>query len=245
MNMLANLKTDDSIIEDKDSLGGGTYILESGVYPMTIDLAYLSVSDSGAMALNLHLKTDDVVIRQTLWLTGGTAKGCNNYYVNQKGEKKYLPGFTHANHLCLLTVKKELSDLDTEEKVIKLYDYNAKAEVPTKVNMVMDLIGQDISVGLLKQTVDKNAKDASGAYVPTGETREENEIDRLFRASDGKTVNEIRDKIDPAEFRDQWAAKHTGVTKNKAKGATAGTPAMGTMAGKAAAPAPRKSLFDE
>jgi len=245
MSMLANLTSDATIVEDKDTLGGGSYVLESGVYDMTIELAYLAKSQEGALSLNLQLKHNNTIVRQTLWLTGGNAKGNKNYYLNKTGEKKYLPGFSHANALSLLTVKKEINQIQDEPKVIKLYDYTAKAEVPTKVDMLTELLGQTISIGLLKQVVDKNVKTSDGTYVPSGETREENEIDRLFRASDGKTVNEIKDGVDPGEFRDAWAKKWTGVTKQKAKGAGKGGPAPMGAVSNAAAPAPRKSLFDE
>lgn len=221
MNMLANLATDDSIATAKDSVGGSGP-LESGLYPCTVGLAFLKKSDGGAMALVLNLKTDDgKEIRQTLWMTSGTAKGCKNYYEDKQGAKQYLPGFTHANALCLLSVGKPIAELTTETKVINLYSPEAKAEVPTKVEMLMDLIGQEIYVGLLKQTVDKTQKNDAGVYVATGETRDENEIDKFFRAKDKMTEAEIRAKADEAAFFLTWDQKWTGKTKDKAKGAAA------------------------
>jgi hypothetical protein len=95
-----------------------------------------------------------------------------------------------ANSLCLLTLGKEISELTTEEKVLNIYSPDAKAEVPTKVQVLMDLLNQEILVGLIKQTVDKTAKDAAGAYQPTGETREENEIDKFFRARDLRRLDQ-------------------------------------------------------
>src|SRR4030095_2600545 len=179
MSLLANLATDSSIMNDKDSVGSGG-VLDSGLYPAKVSLAYAKKSDGGARGLVLHLKTaEGREIRQTLWMTSGTAKGCKNYYETKDGEKRYLPGFTLANSLVQLTLDKEIAALDTEVKVVNVYSADVKAEVPTKVDMLVELLGTEILVGVIKQTVDKTQKSDSGAYVPTGETREENEIDKF------------------------------------------------------------------
>lgn len=243
MNMLANLTTDSSIADEKDSVGGGG-VLESGIYNCKIAMAYLSKAASGALGLVLTLKTDaGRDLKQTLWMTSGTAKGCKNYY-EKDGEKNYLPGFLHANSLALLTVGKEISQLETETKVVNVYSAEAKAEVPTKVEVLMDLLGQEIIAGVIKQTVDKTKKNEAGAYEPTGETRDENDIDKLFRAKDRMTTAEIRAQAETATFIDTWSNKWTGLTKNKAKGAagTAGAPSAAAGA-PAAAKKPTTSLF--
>lgn len=244
MSLLATLTTDTAIADEKDSVGGGYAPLDSGLYGAKIDLAYLTKSSGGALGLVLTLSTEDKrEIRQTLWMTSGTAKGCKNYY-EKDGEKHYLPGFLHANALALLTVGKEISQVDTEKKVINVYSSEAKAEVPTPVEMLTDLLGKEILVGLIKQTVDKTTKDAAGNYVPTGETRDENEIDKLFRASDRKTTAEIRAQAPEGVFADTWATKWVGQTKDKTskKVGTAGVPGAGQAAANSASK-PTSSLF--
>lgn len=244
MSLLANLATDATIKNEKDSIGGSGPV-DSGLYPFTVAMAYLNIASSGAMGLVLNLKTEDgKEVRQTLWMTSGTAKGCKNYY-EKDGEKHYLPGFIHANALCLLTVGKEISALETEDKVINVYSAEAKAEVPTKVKVFMDLLNQPIIAGMIKQTVDKTVKNDAGVYVPTGETREENEIDKFFRAKDRMTTAEIRAQADTATFIDSWDQKWTGKVKDRAKGAAAGLAGVPKNLG--AAPAgtkkPTTSLF--
>ena len=244
MSLLSALTTDNTIEDEKDVVGGGSRVRESALYPMKIVLAYLNKSAGGALSLNLTFKDDEGEVRQQLWMTSGTAKGGKNYY-ERDGKRNYLPGFLHANALCLLTVGKEISQLDTEDKVVNLYSYEAKAEVPTKVDMVMDLLDQEVLVGLIKQTVDKNVKNDAGVYVPSGETREENEVDKIFRASDRMTTAEIRAEATEASFVNLWDQKWTGKVKDKStKGATgvAGAPQQAA----AAAPAanrPKTSLF--
>lgn len=247
MNIFANLTTDDTIATEKDSVGGGSGPLNSGLYPMTVAMAHITVSSGGATGLVLSLKTEaNQEVRQTLWMTSGTAKGGKNYY-EKDGIKNYLPGFLLANSLCQLACGKDIAQTDIEDKVINLYSYDAKAEVPTKVKVVMDLLNQPILVGMLRQTVDKNVKNEANVYVPSGETRDENEIDKLFHPESRLTTAEIKAKASEAVFVNTWEAKHAGVTRNKAKGAgAAGVAGAPRSAGASAAPAaskPKSSLF--
>jgi len=227
MSLLNALTSDESITPEKDSVGGSGP-LESGLYPVKIAMAHINKAASGALGLVLSMKTEDNhEIRQTLWMTSGTAKGGKNYY-EKDGQKNYLPGYLHANSVALLAAGKEISEMETETKVINLWSSEAKSEVPTKVEAVMDLIGKEIIVGLIKQTVDKTKKNEStGVYEATGETRDENEVDKIFRASDRMTTAEIRAQATEPTFINTWEAKWVGKTKNKAKGATgtAGAPA--------------------
>ena len=226
MSLLANLATDSSIADEKDSIGGSGP-LDSGLYNCTVSMAHITKSAGGAMGLVLTLKTsDNKEVRQTLWMTSGTAKGGKNFY-EKDGEKHYLPGFIAANALCLLAAGKEVSQMDTETKVINLYSPEAKAEVPTKVEVLMDLLGQEIIAGIIKQTVDKTKKnEATGQYEATGETREENEIDKFFRAKDRMTTAEIRAQAEEATFINAWEQKWAGKVKDRAKGAASGLPGV-------------------
>lgn len=241
MSLLKNLATDETIANEKDSIGGGG-VLESGLYPAKVTLAYVTKSSGGATGLVLKAKTSEGRdINQTLWMTSGTAKGAKNFY-EKDGVKSYLPGFIAANALSLLTTGKDIAELDTETKVVNVYSSEAKAEVPTKVEMVVDLLGKDIVIGLIKQTVDKNVKNDQGVYVASGDTREENEIDKFFRAEDHMTTAEIRAAASEPAFYNTWNTKWSGNTRNKAKGAgtagVAGAPKAATGTKK-----PTTSLF--
>lgn len=244
MSLLSGLTTSNDIAAEKDSVGGG-FVLDSNVYNFTIKLAYLQKAASDALALVVHLTTEDNKdVRQQFWMTSGKEKGCKNYFVDKKGEKQYLPGFNMANSLCLLTVGKEISQMETETKVVNLYSSEAKAEVPTNVEMLTELLGKQVLGGLIKQVVDKTAKDAAGNYQPTGETREENELDKLFRERDGKTTAEILAQAPEAVFIETWKKKWVGQVKDKST-KTAGTAGAPKAAGAAATGTakPQNSLF--
>ena len=244
---LASLRTDQSIEVEKDTIGGITRIEESNVYNLTIELAFLRTSPSGAVALETHLKTDKGAnLRQTFWMQSGTAKGGKHYYVAKDGKKRYLPGFTLANDLALLTAAAEIGEVSTEEKMVKLWDYTAGEEVPTKVQMFTDLVGKDIKAGIQLSIEDKNVKNDSGEYVPSGETRTESNVDKFFRARDGLTRTEIIAGETTPVFVDAWVEKNQGSIRNNAKGSkgvATGSP-MAPMTAKAAnTAAPVTSLF--
>lgn len=240
--MFDNLKTDDAIAHEGDYLGGSR-ILDTDAYTLAIDVAYLDVSKGGANSVNVVLKSQDgKLVRQQWWVTSGTAKGCKNYY-EKDGKKSYLPGFSAANNFALLAVGEELSTLAerSEEKVLNLYDFEARKEVPTKKKVLTGLLGAEITVGVERQKVDKTAKNDAGAYVPTGETREQNEIVKSFRAKDGLTATEIRAGETEAVFLSKWVDQNKGNIRDLSTGEAAVE--AGAQAGAPAAVTETKSLF--
>lgn len=244
MNIFANVVTDSSIEEEIDVVSSGFKPLESGIYTFEIKQAYAGEASSGAKSVTFQFEAaDGTKFKNTQYVTSGKAKGGKNYYETKDGKKRYLPGFTTTNNICLLSAGKELHEIEMEEKVINLYDKDAGKEVPTKVMMLMDILGKEITLGVIKQIVDKNVKDGAGNYVPSGETREENEVDKVFRARDGMTVAEIKAQAEEAVFINTWKEANEGKTRNKAKGAQNGSVAGAPTAAASSAPAPAKSLF--
>lgn len=237
--MFQDLTTDSSIANEEDRLGGNGGPLESGIYLAKIKAAYGEVSKGGARGLSLQLDIDGREYRETLWVTSGTAKGCKNYY-EKDGEKHYLPGFLNATALALLTVGKELAELEPEDKVLNLYDFDQKTEVPTKVPMLTELLGEQVYVGIRKVKDNKSVRGDNG-YVPTNEAREFNEMDKFFHAESKMTTSEIRAEAEEAHFFDLWDEKNTGKLVDKFKevdGApAAGAPSVGKPKSE------RKALF--
>lgn len=245
MPLEAVLSVEDDIKDEVDSIGSSGP-LESGLYEHTVKMAYMGESKGGAINMTLHLADPNGrELRTTVYLTSGKAKGQLNYYVDKRTKQKsYLPGFNIADSLCLLTVGKHIAELATEAKLVGIYNFDTRKEEPTQVPVVMDLLGKSIITGVIKQTVDKNknvaAEGEAPDYQPTGETRDENEIDKFFRASDGLTTAEIRAKTTVAAFKETWAAKWTGNTRDK----STGTASPAAQAATVAAAKPTKSLFE-
>ncbi|HCW6388597.1 hypothetical protein K5F27_16945 [Acinetobacter baumannii] len=243
MGALANLSYDDSIKQETDSVGGKFKLFDSGVELARIKLAYLQQADSGALGLNCTFQIGEDEYKETFWMTNREGK---NYFIDkQSGDKKYLAGFLHADAICCLAGKKPIAEMDTETKLVKLYNSEAKQEVPTKVDVLDDLTDKEIKLGIIKQKVFKQEK-VDGKYVDTDETREENTVDKVFRASDDKTTAEIRAKAEEATFINVWKERWEGQIKDRTKNGPkkaagkAGAPKPGAAAGKATS-----SLFDD
>lgn len=240
MSIFANLKTKEGVAEETDRIGGSR-VLESDVYDFTVDMAYIAFSQGGAMSLNLTLKgSNGENLKEAIWVASGDAKGNKNTFTDKQGKEQYLPGFNMGNAISLLTVGKEIGDLDPEEKTINIYNFEAKKEVPTKVPVLVEMLGEKITLGVLKVISDKNIKDDSGKYVPSGETREGNEIAKAFHGDTQMTVAEIRAESSEATFVNTWREKNKGNTRDKSTGASGSTGTTGAPTGAAA---PKKSLF--
>lgn len=248
--MFENLKTDSAIKGQETDNLGGRQLFDTNAYKGKVTMAYAKKSEGGALALALTVKFDDGrEFSKDIYMTN---KQGQNFY-ERDGEKHYLPGFNLVNSLCLLTTGQEISMLPTETKTVKVYNSDAKAEVPTPVPVVVDLIGQDVIVAIERLIDDKTEKGDDGKYYPTGDTIEVNEIAKFFCAREGfegMTQTEVKDSRDgkaPDElFMTKWLNKNKGQIRNKAKGAKeggSGKPSAGGAAGAPAQKKPTSSLF--
>ncbi len=238
MSALAALKYDDDVKETKDTVGGGFSVRTSGVYDATIKMAYLGKTTNNGTNLNCIFDVDGSEYRENLFLADVTGK---TYYTDKDGGKHYRQGFLNADALALLTTGKPLSDCATERKVVKLYNFEQKKDIPTEVECLVGLLGQKVKLGVLQELSFKSAKQPDGSYKETSETKESNVIDKVFHAATSKTVNEFRAKVAEAEFMPKWAEKWTGKVKDKTAGKT---PAAGSpRTAQAATAKPTTSLF--
>ena len=95
--------------------------------------------------------------------------------------------------------------------------------------VVTSILNKPITIGILKVIENKQEKnEATGEYVPVSETREINEIAKFFHTETGKTVVELKKKIDlPPEdlFKAKWTEKNAGKTQDRSSKPTATGPA--------------------
>ena len=238
MTDYSNLSVEDDVAPEKDTLPAErSFSIDSGVYPVTIDLAYLVESKGGSTMLNIHFKEDPFggfTVKERLILTSGHAKGKKNTYTDSDGVKHLLPGMSHADSIAKLTCGKGFGQLmpSVEKKMVKLWNFDAKAEIPTEVDVVMDLMGKKLQVGILKVEENKR-RNEGGNWVDTNEKKDKNELDRVFN-EDGQTAIEAT-AGQPGTFLEKWKGKNDGRTVNRYKpvpGAATPTP------GAPAAPAP-------
>jgi len=230
-----------------DRVGGGGTI-GTNIYTGKIKVAYAGKSEGGANSITTLIEAGGIELRETHWVTN--KKGENTYPDKNDASKKHLlPGFVTMNDMCLLALDGELMDQDWEEKVLNLYDFDAKKEVPTNVQVLTALTGKEVTIAVVEQTVDKQKKDTNGVYQNTGETRNENVIEKVLH-TDRRTVVEIQEGMAEPVWAPAWVKKNVGKgPKNRSKGVDGKTGAPGGRSGAPGAagnsgfPAPKKSLF--
>ena len=243
MSLFSNMKSE-GLEQSQDRLGG-FQAFESDIYTGTVKALYAGESKGGAVSVTLILDVGEgKEYRETFYVTN---KNKENFFVNKGTKKKSpLPGFTVVNDICLITTGKELHELETEEKVIKVWDSDAKAEVPKSVPMVTEALGQKVSVGVLKQLENKTEKQGD-EYVAIPETRDVNIVDKVFHPEFKVTVAEARQGKKNGEFWDAWLKRNQGQTRDRRElkdgEASAAKPGTPPKTGAPAAAAPRKSLF--
>lgn len=260
-NLFGNLKEKTKNAEAaKDSLGGGAFgAKESDIYTGDVKVAYVGKADSGADWMQIiveNMKNSDGLdageFRAQVYFTSGKEKGNKPTY-EKNGKEYFLPGYTVINDMLLMATGTELFDAAFEEKIVKVYDFDQKAEVNKSVMVPVDLIGQTIMFALEKTIESKQSKDDDGKYYDNGETREVNEIQKLFHPELLVTVVEAQEaekaekELTPelAVFHAAWLEKNKGKTRDKTKGSASGKggtpPKPGATGG--SAPAGGKSLF--
>lgn len=210
MSLFKSLQTT-GLEESRDSLGGFT--LESDIYAGKIKVAYAQPAASGAMGIVMLFDFGGKEYRETVYVTN---KKGENFYLNKNDATKKvpLPGFTTADDICLIVTGKPLCEQVTEEKVVNVYDNDAKKELPKSVQMLVDLVGQDIRVAIQKRIENKSVKQGD-EYVLTAETREVNSIEKVFHPELHLTVVEARSGQEVAKFHDAWLERNKGKTIDK------------------------------
>ncbi len=232
----------DGLEDSKDVLGGNFDPVTTDVYDATIKVVYIgnSARSKAQSATVIATLEGGKEFRETIWFT--SAKGVN-YYADKKDASKRqpLPGFTTIDDLCLLATGHELSEQDTENKVLKIYSAAVKEEVPTEVPTISDLAGKQVKFAIQRQIVDKTKANDAGEYVPTGETRMENTIAKVLHAETGRTVPEYRHEVDPAQFMPAWIERNRGKDRNRSVGKKDNAGGIGSSG--TGRPEAKKSLF--
>jgi hypothetical protein len=241
-NIFSDKKPASTEVEE-DFVGGGSYTLDTDLYTGVLKLAYLTKSKGGANAMNFVINIDGKDHTFTEWMT--TKSGAITYVDKKDNTISHnLPGYSKVESACLLYAGKYVGKMDAEDQVVKIYDYDAKKDLPQSVTCFTELHGEEVCVAIQRQTVDKNKDDGSGNYVPTGETRDQNEIVKFLAVGSEVTISEVQKFVenlggtfadvveegdlgkaleritsDHGAYATTWLEKNKGQTYNKAKGA--------------------------
>ena len=205
----------DGIEESEDRLGGFR-VLEAAPYTGTIKAAYAGKSaTSNSQSVTVILDTKDAgEYRETFWVTN---KKGENFYLDKDGKtKKPLAGFTVIDDICVCTTGKGLNQQMAEDKVMNIYDPEQKKEMPKSVPMLVELLGKEITFGIVKELKNKQVKNTTtGNYEDTPDTREENSTDKIFHYPSNLTVVEARKQIQTPTFYGAWVERNKGQTRDR------------------------------
>ena len=199
--------------EETDNIGDG-FLWDTGIYKVTIMLAYMDKSRGGATSINFIFKREDgKELRNTIYITNRAGQ---NFYMRDDKEMLNI-GWQHATSLYYAATGTHLKEATEEKKVINIYDFDAKKELPQSRDVLVDLLGKEIILGLHKITEDKNVKNSAGKYVTSGKVRDVNMIDKTFQPS-GMTNAEANEGLTAPVFLLKWKDKFGTKTIDKAKG---------------------------
>ena len=193
--------------------------LDSGVYSGSLGIVFAGQAASGARNVTIHVNLDNgKKLTETVYISN--KDGQNTY--EKEGKHYFLPGFQLINNLAIMTTGKGLFDLAdaVETRSVKLYDYEAKAEVLTDVPAIVPMIGQRVLLAVLEEEKEKQKKnDATGKYEGTGEYSLINTIVKCF---DPETTQSAVEKADGAEATamEAWLKVNKGKVKEAKKAAT-------------------------
>lgn len=209
--MFGNLTTD-GLQESQDRLGG-IQVFNTDIYIGVIKALYAGKSTGGATSVTLIADLDGKEYTETLYVTN---KDGQNWFANKQDNTKKvpLPGFTVVDDICLIATGEPLAAQETEEKVVKVWDSEAKKEMPKSVPMIIAALGKPIALGIQKTLANKQTK-VGNDYVPNAETREENHIDKVYHPEMKLTVAEARAGQDVAQFWDAWLLKNKDQVRDK------------------------------
>lgn len=234
-------KLDDTGLEQTEDRLGGYSPFSTDIYHSKIKLAYAIESSGGAAGVVFVADINGREYRETLWVTN---KKGETFYLNKndKTKKVPLPGFEVVNTICIMTTEKPLKEQATEEKMVNIYDYDLRKEVPKSVQVLVDLLGKDVYLAITENLVNKTEK-RGDEFVPIADTRIENSIEKVFHYPTKMTINEATSEKPEATFFDAWSERNSGNQRDRrsikdgGSGGTAGAPQAGASGSKP------KSLF--
>lgn len=237
MNFLAQI--DDTGVDRAEDRTGGFHRLDSDIYQATIKTAFAGESAGGAMFVTLICDIKGIEYRETLYISN---RNKEVFYKTNNGRKAPIPGYALFKNICIICTGKEPNKLTTEEKVIKIWDFESGSEQLKSVPVVTELTGKDVALGIVKELVNKRKKNQKGEYVEVAEFNEVNRITAVFHPTKKLTVNEAIDGKEP-HFWDAWLKDNQGKTKDRRK-VKEGDSSFGSVSVETKPKSDYKSVFD-
>lgn len=200
-------KVDESKFAKDEDIVGGFSPLATNVYSGKIKLVYMGQSNKGAECVTVVLDIEGREYRETIYVSsapvpekdGKPAQPAKYYYT--RNDKEYpMPGLRTLMDICELSAGKSFKKVgeSLQDKLVKVYDYDQKKEVPKNVPVITDLIDKPIMVAI-RHTQEPKYNDASKII-------DKNDIAKIFDPQTGKTLTEKLEDKEPL-FKEEWLNK--------------------------------------
>jgi len=221
--MFEALQKKQSVKDEGDTIFGA--VLETNVYPITLDKVYADQSEGGAAFLHISGITDTgKTVGMSVYFTSGDKKGNSITFKvkdkqgNPTAEERYLPGFVFCDDLHEILLGVPLAEMETQQKLVNAYNKEAKRDIPQTKAVLTGMIGKVIKVAIQEQLVIKQIN-VDGVYVDTNpvETRKQNEFIKAYDAETGQTLTEKQANAEPV-FMNKWIASFSGQVIDKTGG---------------------------
>ena len=206
-------QTTENVERSGDRLGGGRTVLDAGIYRgATVKAAYTGKSQSSnADSITVIMDVNGTEVSSTYWVTNKDGK---NTYQTKAGKDALLGGYDDMDQFSLLAGGVPLNEADFEDKVIKIYDFEKRADVEVSRPTMVDCIGEKLTVAIQRTKLNKREK-VGDEYVNKAETYEINEIVKFFQDETDLTVEEIKAGLEKADFVHRWEEKFAGQVNDK------------------------------
>jgi hypothetical protein len=191
---------------DLEASGGVNYINDNGVYPVTIERAFMTNTKKGGVQLDLHFGGENV-LNTRLYIVSkvqsGKDKGKMITTCKMQGKTVSLPDFKMLKQLYFVatTEAKDLSEIETKVETIKFKEYGKDVEVEGET--LVDLIGKQINIAVRLEeeyAYDKETKSADKTELKTdknGDIVYKKSLDDVFTIEGLHAVEVLKETEEP------------------------------------------------
>ena len=187
--------------------GGGSFINACGVYPTTIEKAFMTETKKGGVQFDIHFG-------------GANSINIRLYIVSMKNGKKIttcqmggktvsLPDFKMFKQIMFLATGKaqDLSEVATKTETIKYKDFGKDVEVEGET--VVDLIGKDMQIGIRLEEQynyeDGEVDKTSLKVNQNGDVVYKKSLESVFNADGFDTAEVIKNAEEPKAIKSKIA----------------------------------------
>lgn len=206
MSIFDNVIVDSEAVEAEEKVGGESkFINKTGEYDMIIKYAY-GVQSMSSNAVGVYIKfvdEDGRELNETIYISYRDGK---TFKIDENGNKREHFGFTRIKRMNeIITGKAEMPR--TEKKLIPVWNRELGKEVPTEKDVLVDWIGQPVTLLLKAVKKYKQARMDDGSYADTDKVITEMKIDHVLDPFTKKTAAETRNGSDAILVK-EWHEKN-------------------------------------